>query len=146
MSTSEISRQLSVKTRLPLQFDVVSSNDSLTVDDNNDNEQNPHFDVKMSVEAAPGTMMDITKDGKGKFMLSLSGTTNGLLQTESYECGEDGERCSDLVAVEAQGGPGVFFSDGKGKVSFIPAKSDKAALACRNGEISWVNIKTCDQQ
>ncbi len=135
MSTSGIPRQLSVKTRLPLQFDVVSSDDSLMVDDNNDNEQNPHFDVKMSIDADAGTMMSIYNNG-GTFRLIATGAATGLLQLKNMQ----------LTGIDTQGGPGIFFCDGHGKVSFIPAESDKAALVCRDGEISWIKIETCDQQ
>jgi len=135
MSTSEISRQISIKTRLPLQFDVVSSDDSLMVDDNNDNEQDPHFDVKMSLDADPGTMMSIYNQG-GSFRLRATGAATGLLQLQNMQ----------LTGIDTQGGPGVFFCDGHGNVSFIPVESDKAALACSNGTITWKTIETCSQQ
>lgn len=137
MNASEISRQLSIKTEHPLRYDVISADQSLVVDDKNDDEQNPHFDVKLLVEAETETGLQLDKSA-GKFVLSSALSGTGLLMYD-YEG-------MKLTVLPTQNQAGICRCNTDMTVSFLPASGTRAALACEAEDLKWQPIETCEQE
>jgi len=133
MSTSEISRQLSVKTEHPLKFDIASLDKSLKVDDKN-NDQEPHFDVQLKLGVKETLFyFEDAADGPS---LAICSSAEGLLQLK------DGE----LSTLEATGGLGVFCSNAAGEMSVMAASMPLAALAGGVNGVTWHKVDECKSE